>query len=334
MFASIRVQILYPCRGSCAWCSTHRKNPLFAQLYRDGVSRKVHEFYVDVVQRLKPSEVILSGGEPLLYPELAWFLNAIRDSTERIKVFCSYQYAQEDRNRIPWDQFPLEKVTVCHTAAYFEPGHWHKLTRGFPFELYVENIRALVRCAVRKRFKFILNHAMLGQELTRFQELVRPDRECELSFKVINDQADGLNESAIERTRALVSERTHEFERLAAETGWGRVVKEDMSLEVVAPLLEDADVEKCGYRHKPLELRFALDKANDAGQVLKYRYCPYFPPDFGHRFHIDRDDPQTLVQNYYRGPFRAHCSECRFLKYCRPTPNGRAALGRIASMSR
>lgn len=317
MFASIRVQILYPCRGRCAWCATHRRNPLFAKLYREGTSKKVHDFYVDAIQRLRPREVILSGGEPLLYPELAWFLEAIQNGTDRIKVFCSYQYDAEDRDNIAWGQFPLDKMTVCHTAACFEPEQWHKLAGGFPFDQYVGNIRALAAVPVRRRFKFILNHPSLGQELRLFQDLVEPDQRCELSFKVINEQGEGLNASAMERSKALVNERSHEIDALTAGTRWGRVERHDMSLDVVAPLLEDANVERCGYRRRPLELRFALDKANNGQQVLRYRYCPYFPRDFGHRFQINRDDPQELTRNYELGVFRTRCADCRFLRYCR-----------------
>ena len=100
MFKSVRVQIAYPCQGRCSWCSTHRKNPWFDTLYRTGISDTIHRFYLDVVRRLRPAEVVVSGGEPLLYPEIAWFLNAISDYTDHINLFTSYQFSKADLAKV------------------------------------------------------------------------------------------------------------------------------------------------------------------------------------------------------------------------------------------
>jgi organic radical activating enzyme len=315
MFKFIRVQILYPCQAKCAWCSTHRKNPLFGQLYRHGISEQIHQFYVDIIRHLQPDEVFISGGEPLLYPEIAWFLNAIKDSTQRIQVFTSYQYSETARYNIPFGQMPLDKVTLNHTLLYFDPQPWHKLTAGFPFDLYATNIQAMIQVPVRKRFKFIVNHVGFSNEIQRFQQRIVPDHNCELSFKVINDQGNGLNKSSIQQTKQLVNERIQSLEQLVAPADWGQVSRKEGSLEMMAPLLENGDVQRCPYRQDPIELRLAFYKARDDHQVLKYRYCPYFPAHVGYRFHIGRDDPQKLEQNYFRGNFRDFCSDCRFLKY-------------------
>ncbi|OGO06344.1 MAG: hypothetical protein A2Y73_03940 [Chloroflexi bacterium RBG_13_56_8] len=315
MFKQIRVQILYPCQARCAWCSTHRKNPLFEQLYRDGVSERVHQFYIATIQRLRPKEVFVSGGEPLLYPEIAAFLNAIADSTEHIEVFTSYQYSAETRGGIHFDQVPLSKITLNHTLIGFEPQQWHALTAGFPFDVYAENIRALMRVPVRKRFKFIVNHAQVGEEMSRFKELAHPDENCELGFKVVNDQGKHQNAPAIRKTRGVVRERVRSLGQLAKKAGWSKANHTAGSLGIMSPVLESGDVGNCLYRRKPIELRFALYRADHRTQVLKYRYCPYFPSHFGYRFHIGRDDPQKLEWNYFTGDFREHCTECRFLAY-------------------
>lgn len=49
--------------------------------------------------------------------------------------------------------------------------------------------------------------------------------------------------------------------------------------------------------------------------MLTYRQCPYFPPGFGHRFHIGRDPVAKLVRNFHRRPFRDHCGDCRLRHY-------------------
>jgi hypothetical protein len=315
MFKYVRVQILYPCRAQCAWCSTHRKNPLFRRLYDSGVAETVHRFYIEVIRDLRPEQVFVSGGEPLLYPGIAAFLNAIAHATEQINLFTSYQYGPKACDQIPFERMPLEKTVLTHTSIGFAPDRWHELTAGFPFERYVENIRAVAHVPARKRIKFMLNHPDLEGEIARFQKCVAPDHTFELGLKVVNEQGGALNRESIEQSRALVQSRALALEQLVAGAGWGGANFMPGSLETMAPLLVDGDPERCLYRRKPLELRFALYKADLEDQVLKYRYCPYFPSDFGHRFHIGRDDPHRLRVNYRRGDFRDHCLRCRFLTH-------------------
>ena len=91
MFQYIRVQIVHPCQAKCMWCSTHKKNPQFRALAKGGQAENFHQAYIDIIQRYRPKEVFISGGEPLLYPEIEHFLQEIADSTDVIHIFTSYQ---------------------------------------------------------------------------------------------------------------------------------------------------------------------------------------------------------------------------------------------------
>ena len=315
MFKFIRVQILYPCNARCSLCATHRKNPQFRELYDSGVAARIHDFYVQIINQLKPHQLFVSGGEPLLYPEIGQFLDAIQDSTEQINLFTSYQFSESLRSRIPFSEMPLEKIVLCHTMIAFEPNIWQAMTGDFPFDLYVDNIRAIARQPVRKRFKFIINHDSLDDELRRFQSLIKPDQSFEFGFKVINDQGGGINEAIIQKSKVRTNERILALDEVLAEAQWGKREYKVGSIEYMKPLLQNGDVAQCRYREQPVELRFAYYRANEHDQVLKYRYCPYFPSDFGHRFHIGRDDPKKLKRNYIKGSFHDHCKRCRFLKY-------------------
>jgi hypothetical protein len=189
------------------------------------------------------------------------------------------------------------------------------MTGNFPFELYVDNIRAIARQPVRKRFKFIINHDFLDDELRRFQSLIETDLSFELGLKVINDQGGGINESIIQKTQMQTKERVLVLDEILAESTWGKKEYRVGSIENMRSLLDDSEVSQCRYRNEPVELRFAFYRSNEGDIVLKYRYCPYFPSDFGYRFHIGRDDPEKLKRNYTRGSFHDHCRRCRFLKY-------------------
>ena len=326
MFRYIRFQIVHPCRAQCSWCATHKKNPLFRRLVHSGASDQIHQFYQEVAAALKPREIFLSGGEPLLHPRIAPLLQELATHTERIHLFTSYQWSAHDLRAMPLAQLPLDKIVFNHTPIYFEPQRWAELTKGWPFETYVQNIQHFARLPARKRFKFIINHDGFADELARFQELIQPDERCELSLKVINDQGNGLTVPTMRETRERVHARLQELDALVKEHAWGRIKRTESSIDQMAPLLEHGDAERCVFRHEPIELRFALDpKVRQGKQVLRYRYCPYFPPSFGHRFHIGKDSLDRLSRNYYKGDFRSYCGQCRFLKNYRGEPACSAA---------
>ena len=315
MFKYLRVQILYPCRARCSWCSTHRKNAMFHQLWKAGVSDRIHRFYVEAIRALQPGQVFLSGGEPILYPGIAGFLNDIKDHTGQINLFTSFQFPTAECDRIDFASMPLDKVVFNHTPIDFDPARWSEVTGTFPFETYVENIRQFRALPARKRFKFIITRESCAEQIQRFQDLVQPDERFEFGLKALNDQGNGLCVGQMRETSALVAERVGRLSDLARELGWnlGRVM--EGSLDVMGALLESGDVSRCGYRNEPLEIRFALEHASEERQVLRYRYCPSFPPDWGHRFHVGHDDIAKLEKNFRKGPFRDHCGRCRFLEY-------------------
>ena len=330
-FKRIRIQILYPCNAHCSWCATRLKNPLFGELYQAGISDEIHDFYIKVIGRIQPEEVFISGGEPLLYQRIAHFLNAIQDYTQQINLFTSYQFSKSLRQRIPFSQMPMEKIVLCHTTIAFEPRQWAEMTANFPFELYVNNIKAITRYPLRKRFKFIINHKSLEEEIALFQELIVPDQSFEFGLKVINDQGGGINETTIHQTRSYTNSRVIALDEILEGAPWGSKSYKVGSVEQMAPILEEGDVTLCPYRSEPLELRFAFYRSDQKGHVLKYRYCPYFPSDFGYRFHIGRDDLDKLEKNFYKGTFHNHCHKCRFLNYL---PEDKAVeLKSVASIS-
>lgn len=314
MFKYIRVQIVHPCRARCVWCSTHKKNPVFQALHDSGEAERFHDTYADVVEHFGPKEVFVSGGEPLLYPGIEGWLARIAAATrDTVHVFTSYQFSRAVMDKICAMELP-EKVILNHTPIYFEPERWHKLTQGFPFEVYLDNVRRVARLPVRKRFKFIVNHGQFEDEIRRFQELVQPDETTEISLKVMNDQGDGLGVETMQRTSDRVRSRVLDLDALLEGAGWTHE-RPRTSADQVKEVIRTGEVESCPFRHEPLELRLAFYRGGDGKSVLKYRYCPYFPPDFGHRFHLGRDDINKMQKNFKKGPFRDHCGRCRLLHY-------------------
>ncbi len=149
MFKYLRVQIVHPCRAKCAWCSTHKKNPTFQALHDSGEAEGFHDAYLQIIERYKPQEVFVSGGEPLLYPRIGEFLEEVAQHTEKIHVFTSYQYSRRVMERLSEIEMPADKVILNHTPIYFDPERWLTLTRGFPFEVYLDNVRAAVSWPVK-----------------------------------------------------------------------------------------------------------------------------------------------------------------------------------------
>ena len=315
MFRQLRVQIIHPCRAQCAWCSTHRKNPLFQALSDSGEAERYHDTYLEVIRHFEPEELFISGGEPLAYPGLASFLRAAAEVVRTIHVFTSYQFAPGVMERFGNQSLPTAQLVLNHTPIYFEPRRWHALTRGFPFDVYLENIKRAVTLPVRKRFKLILNHERCVEEIRRFRELVEPDESCEISLKLMNDQGDGLLQDTLERTAQRVHGRLGDLDQVLAEAGWENGPRPRSSVDMVKEVLQTGDVERCVYRREPLELRLALKRSAAGAQILRYRYCPFFPPEAGHNLHLGRDPISKLAKNYHKGPFREHCHRCRLLNY-------------------
>jgi organic radical activating enzyme len=327
MFKYIRVQIVHPCRAKCVWCSTHRKNPTFQALHDNGDAEKFHEMYVNVIERYRPQEVFVSGGEPFLYPGIeGWLKRVAAATTGAIHVFTSYQFSRSVMERVAEMELP-ESVVLNHTPIYFEPERWHKLTRGFPFDVYLDNVKRAARMSVKKRFKFIVNHGQFQDEIRRFRALVEPDETTQITLKFINDQGDGLGVEVMQRTSDRVKDRIDDLDALLESAGW-TLDRPQSSADQVKDVIKTGNVEACPFRSEPLELRLAFYRGEDGKNVLKYRYCPYFPPDFGHKFHIGRDGLEKLGRNFKKGPFRDHCGRCRLLHYQRsrvesqPGPQG------------
>lgn len=312
MFQSVRVQMIQPCRAKCAWCSTHKKNPRFQAIVDRDEAKDFHGFYKKVIEEQQPREVFVSGGEPLLSDDIEEFLDSISPHAQVVHVFTSYQFSRGVMERIANYDFP-ENVVLNHTTIYFEPERWLKLT-GFPFDVYADNVRRASKLKVKKRFKFIINHDKFDEEIRRFQELIEPDETCEISLKVMNDQGNGQVVDTLTKTADRVHERVEALDELLEEAGWSQD-RPKTSADRVKDVIRLGDTTICPYRDEPLELRLAFYKGEDGKQVLKYRYCPFFPPDFGHKFHLGRDDIGKLEKNFKRGEFKKHCGGCRLLHY-------------------
>ena len=317
MFKYLRVQIVHPCQAKCAWCSTHLKNPRFSKLHATGEAERFHQFYRQVAREHQPEEIFVSGGEPLLYPGIGEFLRDLSQHTKRIHVFTSYQFNAAVMERFAEADIPTDQVVLNHTPIYFEPERWRELTNGFPFEVYLGNIRRAVAMPVRKRFKFIINHGGFVEEIRRFQECIQPDDSCEISLKLMNDQGNGLGIEAMQRTAQRVRERLSDLDRVLEEAGWANGLRPKASADLMKTVIESGDVTQCVYRSEPLELRLSFYRGGegDGKAILKYRYCPYFPPDFGHKFHLSRDEISKMADNFRQGPFRDHCERCRLRHY-------------------
>ncbi len=123
--------------------------------------------------------VFISGGEPLLYPRIAHFFNAIQEHTKQINLFIIFQFSKKLRQQIRFAQMTLDKILLCHTTIYFEPERWAETTANFPFELYVNNIKEISKLPVPIRTEFIINHESLEDEIALFQELVKSDQSFE-----------------------------------------------------------------------------------------------------------------------------------------------------------
>ncbi|MBU1221259.1 radical SAM protein [Myxococcota bacterium] len=314
MFKSLRIQVIQPCRARCKWCGTYKKNGLFQKLIDQGTAKKVHDFYLEAVERFKPESLYISGGEPILMEGIGKYLAELGKHVERrIFLFTSFQYSAQTRENLDLEGTPWDKVILTHTTAGFDREIWDDMTQGFPFDLYIDNIRKLSALPWRKHVKFIINHDNLQKELEDFAELIKPDKTFHLSLKLMNNQAGNFGAGEIKKTRENVLKLIKDGiaglpEGLDIETN---LTGED----AIAGFMKGDGGESCPYRKEPLELRFAFHKGNDKSAKLQYRFCPHFPPSKHYIFKTGRENIDDITLAYNTGKWHSWCSKCRLRLY-------------------
>ncbi len=314
MFSSLRIQIIQPCTARCKWCGTYKKNPLFRKLQERGVADQVHDFYLDAVARFQPESLYVSGGEPLLLKGIGTYMAQLaKHVSRRIFLFTSFQFSAQVRERLDLEGMPWDKVILTHTTAGFDEEEWLDMTQGFPFDLYIDNIRKLGALPWRKQFKFILNHEFLQTEMSRFGRLISPDSSYHLSLKLMNNQAGDFGAKEIKKTREAVLDLLENGvqdlpKELSIET---KITGE----EAIEGFIAGDKGASCPYRNGPLELRFAFHRGNEKSAKLKYRFCPHFPPSKHYIFKTGRDNIDDIVVAYKLKKWHSWCAKCRLKLY-------------------
>jgi len=300
MFSELRIQVPYPCQGKCVWCSTFKKNARFMELYKNGISDTLMDFYLKVIRDEKPRFLMLSGGEPILYPKITGFLEEAAKHVDRIYLYTSFQYAQSSLDHLDTSRLPAEKLVFTHSVFDFLPEKWEEGI-GFPHDQYVDNIRLAKEWPGRKMIKFIMNHEHMEQEVDLFKKLVEPGDDFSLEGKILNNQSNDYGKKEISKTRDIV----HKNSTLLKTS-----VKNTVQLENIN---QGKIIENCIYWKEP-ELRFALYRENP-DIVLKYRFCGYFPPDFTYKIHINQYKPGMFGKAFEKGRFKKACKKCRLKFY-------------------
>ncbi len=317
MFSSLRIQWIEPCRARCVRCGTWPKNPLFRDLIAAGADRTAHDFYLEAARAFRPQSLYVSGGEPLLSDALPGYLPGFSEVvTGQTYLFSSFQFSDADRERTLARNWPQDRVSLTHTVIAMDPGTWAKETGGFPFDLYLRNLRELGGRFARKRIKFVLNHEDVAGQVDRFLEAVRPDDSWVFSLKLVNLQGGALQADVIEATRRRALERIADRTALfGLHAAWQTDVTGE---ETLAGLAAGGDVDACPWRTAPRELRFAVRGFSPDRVRLYYRFCPFFPADRHFGFHVGHDALDQIRLAYEKHKWHSWCPDCRLRRYCAP----------------
>lgn len=294
---------------------------MFLRLLKNGTAHRVHDFYADVVSHFKPKELYVSGGEPLLLPGIGKLISRMAVNVERIHLFTSYQFTAPSARKLDLEGMPWDKVVLTHTVLYFRKEPWEEMTRQFPFDLYLDNLRTMAKLPWRKCYKFIVNHPDSQDELERFIEAAGPDSSTTIRWKLMNQQAGiRFNQKAIEQTREQVLDRINRWQplvtRLKQGSDNGPLMDQSLTgLAVLQGLSSTHSVESCPYLHEPEELRFAFYRAKGKKLQLKYRFCPHFPSDFHYLHEVETDPVERIAERFTQKEYTRHCNRCRLRLY-------------------
>ncbi len=313
MFSSLRIQIIYPCKAQCRWCGTWKKNSNFMDLYNDGITEQVHQYYKDMIVACNPRFLFISGGEPLLYPGIFAFIAEIAEFVKsKIYLYTSYQYPLTAISGLGNQNIPWDKIILTHTTAGFNKSKWDDMT-NFPFETYTQNIKTLAEYPWQKLVKFIINHENVENEINQFVDTIQPDQSFLAKFKFLNNQSGdfGKNKIADSKQRAIAELSN---EKLFAQSNL-KFENEISGKEIINSFLYNEEDINCIYRKTADELRFAFYKSNSNGIKLKYRFCPFFPSEKHFIFKLGRDSFEDVQQNFYSKRWYNWCRNCRLRLY-------------------
>ncbi len=299
MFTNLRIQLIEPCKAKCLWCGTWKKNPKFRELKRNGTLDKIVAFYKELIAFFKPEVLNISGGEPILYPKINSFLNDIAPFVQRINLFVSYQFGRTTRNRLDLENLPHDKLVLTHSTNGFNPDYWHHFTQGFPFDLYLENLKFFAKTPATKHYKIIANYGEHEAHEKKLRELVGNNEKILVTYKFINNQAGNYGARKISETKKNIVAILEKEEKLT-------------NREVLRQVLVDDTL--CPFKLKTEELRFAFFKGGESPK-FKYRFCPYFPPENHFIFKIGRDSFEDILENFSKKRWHKWCENCRLKLY-------------------
>ncbi len=300
MFTNLRIQLIEPCKARCLWCGTWKKNPKFRALKKEGTLEKIVTFYKELIRYVQPQVLNISGGEPILYEHINSFLNEIAPFVkERINLFISYQFGKETRKKIKLENLPYHKLVFTHSTNGFNQEYWHKFTQGFPFDLYLDNLRFFAETPAWKHYKIIANYGEHKQHEETLRKLVGNKEKIIVTYKFINNQAGDYGARKISETKTNITEIMEKENKLT-------------NRDVLKQVLTDDSL--CPFKLKTEELRFAFFKGGEYPK-FKYRFCPYFPPENHFIFKMGRDTIENIMENYQQKRWHKWCENCRLKLY-------------------
>ena len=287
------------------WCRTYLKNPEFSRLSRSGATDAVNNFYIEIIKRYRPRVLNISGGEAILFPGIRKFLIRAQKYVSRINLYTSYQYSTKILSNINLSGVDPNIICLTHSVIHFLPDQWHYLTRGFPYQIYTENLVQAKKLPFKKHIKFVINHDDCEAEVQRFQEIIEPDELFRITYKLLNDQNNGFGAPIMKGTLGQVKQRL-QMKRM-------ELVKPDPA--IASAVAQGKLLELCRYRQEPLEVRFAFYRKTADAVVLKIRFCAYFGPKFSHKFKVGVDPLKKIDKWYNEGLYKEHCYSCRLKHY-------------------
>ncbi|MGM0596743.1 MAG: hypothetical protein ACQES9_06860 [Myxococcota bacterium] len=313
MFKAVRIQVPQPCTARCKWCGTWKKNNFFTSLKNENLSL-ILDTYSAIIREYRPKYLYVSGGEPILLPQIDKFLRQVAPWVKKsIYLFTSFQFSAKRRENLSLENMPWEKMILTHTSAGFDEEYWLDMTHGFPFELYLDNIIKLGQKPWQKRFKFILNHEYLRKELEKFANIIKPDNSWSISLKLMNNQSGDFGADEIKKSKDKVIKI---LDKGVANLSLPVDFKTKITGEkIIEGFRTGKGPELCPYRHQPRELRFALYKGSPEYIKFKYRFCSHFPSSKHFIFKTGRDKIEDITNAYKNHNFFHWCKKCRLKLY-------------------
>jgi MoaA/NifB/PqqE/SkfB family radical SAM enzyme len=229
---SVNLEVTRRCNVRCGFCDYWKEK---------GPERRLED-YAPIVRHLNPLHLTITGGEPLLRPDLENIIGRIREQTSFVylNVITNGSLLSVERARSLWDA-GLNQLSVSLDF----PDERHEQQRGKP-GLWQHLRQLLPQLGTSGMDNLCLNTVIMEDNLEDLVEIARMARDCgfKVSYSTYNAFKNNNRQHSVSGGRQQLLEQVVE-ELIAWKRRYRNITNSDFYLRNVSRYFRDGSIDGC-----------------------------------------------------------------------------------------